>query len=275
MLSKAIRERLNQSYRWSILDPDILLLPGIVTALNIAYQAFAAPGDAVVAQPPVYFHFLRDPVQHGRILLDPPLVPHGDRYEVDFDRLEQSITPNARVFVLCNPHNPVGRVFTEGELTKIAEICLRHDLVLCSDEIHCDLVYPPHRHIPIASLDPEIEARTITLMAPSKTYNVAGLECGYAIIKNPDLRKKWKDFCYGLIPGVNIAGHVAAVAALREGQEWLDQVLVYLKKNRDYAINFVREQMPSIRIFEAEATYLAWMDCSQTGIPGNPADFFQ
>jgi cystathionine beta-lyase len=274
MLSAAIRERLYRLYRWPILDPDIIFLPGIVTALNIAYQTFTVPGEAIVAQPPVYFHFLRDPVQHGRILLDPPLVPYADRYEIDFDRLEQSITPNARLFVLCNPHNPVGRVFTINELTKIAELCLRHDLILCSDEIHCDLVYPPHRHIPIASLDPEIEARTVTLMAPSKTYNVAGLGCGYAIIKNQDLRKKWKDFSYGLIPGINIAGQVAALAALSDGQEWLDQVLVYLRENKDYVLSYVREQIPSIRMFEMEATYLAWLDCRQTGILGNPADFF-
>ena len=274
MLSRMLRERLYKLYRWEVLDPDILFVPGIVTALNVAYQTFAGPGESIVAQPPVYFHFLRDPEHHGRVLLDPPLVPNGDRYEIDFDRLERTITPNTRLFVLCNPHNPVGRVFTEAELTGIAEICLRHNLILCSDEIHCELVYSPHRHIPIASLDPEIEARTITLMAPSKTYNVAGLECGYAIIKNPELRKKWKNFCYGLIPGVNIAGHVAALAALKDGQEWLDQALAYLRGNRDFVSEYVREQMQPIRMLNVEATYLAWLDCRNTGLTENPADFF-
>lgn len=273
-LGQAIRERLYQEYRWDISEPDIIFVPGIVTALNIAFQAFASPGEAVVAQPPVYFHFLRDPVHHGRALLDPPLVRYGNRYEIDFDRLEHALTPSARIFALCNPHNPVGRVFTREELTKIAEICLRHNLILCSDEIHCDLVYPPHRHIPVASLDPEIEARTITLMAPSKTYNVAGLECGYAVISNPELRGKWKDFSYGMIPGVNISGHTAALAALREGQEWLDQVLVYLRGNRDLLDDYIRENMPSIRMCDVEATYLAWLDCSEADISGNPADFF-
>jgi cystathionine beta-lyase len=274
LLSRALQERMQRLYRWTIYDPDIVFLPGIVTGLNIAFQAFAAAGEAVVAQPPVYFHFLRDPLRHGRILKDPPLVPRGDRYEIDFDRLERAITPNTKLFVLCNPHNPVGRVFTEAELSGIADLCLRHDLILCSDEIHCELVYPPHRHIPIASLDPEIEARTVTLMAPSKTYNIAGLECGYAVIKNPALRKKWKDFSYGLIPGVNIAGHVAALAALKEGQEWLDQLLAYLQGNRDYVFDYIREQMPSIRMRSVEATYLAWLDCGGTGISGNPSEFF-
>jgi cystathionine beta-lyase len=273
MLGRALQDRMHRLYGWAISDRDIIFIPGIVTGLNIAFQAFAAPGEAVVAQPPVYFHFLRDPVRHGRILLDPPLVPNGDRYEIDFDRLERAITPITRIFVLCNPHNPVGRAFTEGELTKIAEICLRHNLILCSDEIHCDLVFPPHCHIPIASLDPEIEARTITLMSPSKTYNLAGLECGYAVIKNPELRKNWKDFSYGMIPGVNIAGHVAALAALNEGGEWLEQALEYLQRNRDDLFEYVHEQIPSIRMTRVEATYLAWLDCRETGIK-NPVEFF-
>jgi cystathionine beta-lyase len=254
MLGRALQDRMHRLYGWFISDRDIIFIPGIVTGLNIAFQAFAAPGEAVVAQPPVYFHFLRDPVRHGRVLLDPPLVPNGDRYEIDFDRLERTITPMTRLFVLCNPHNPVGRAFTEGELTKIAEICLRHNLILCSDEIHCDLVFPPHRHIPIASLGPEIEAQTITLLSPSKTYNLAGLECGYAVIKNPELRKKWKDFSYGLIPGVNIAGHVAALAALNEGGEWLEQAMEYMQRNRDDLFAYVREQIPSIRMTRMEAT---------------------
>lgn len=274
MLSRAIQERMHRLYRWDIQDPDILYVPGIVTALNIAYQIFAGAGEGIVAQPPVYFHFLRDPEHHGRILLDAPLVPNGDRYEIDFDRLERAIKPNARLFVLCNPHNPVGRVYTEAELSRIADICLRHNLILCSDEIHCELVYPPHRHIPIASIDPEIAARTVTLMAPSKTYNVAGLECGYAVITNPELRKKWKDFSYGLIPGVNIAGHVAALAALSAGQEWLDQALAYLQGNRDFLFAYIHENMPSIRMFAVEATYLAWLDCRPAQLRQNPADFF-
>jgi cystathionine beta-lyase len=252
----------------------VVFLPGIVTGLNIAFQAFCNPGEGILAQPPVYFHFLRDPVRHGRVLQDPPLVQNGDSYEIDFDRFEKAITGQTRIFVLCNPHNPVGRVYTKAELEHMAKICLRHRLVLCSDEIHCDLVYAPHRHIPIATLSREVEDRTITLMAPSKTYNIAGLECGYAIIANSELRNNWKDFSYGLIPGVNIMGHVAALAGVKEGQDWLDQVLAYLQANRDYLSSFLRENMPSIRMSRVEATYLAWLDCRGIDALKNPAEFF-
>jgi cysteine-S-conjugate beta-lyase len=274
-LTVAILDRLQRLYGWQASAQSIVFLPGIVTGLNIAFQTFAAQGDAVLAQPPVYFHFLRDPVQHGRILQSPPLVQKGDSYEIDFDRFERAITKETRLFVLCNPHNPVGRVFSRAELEQIAETCLRHNLLIISDEIHCDLVYAPHRHIPIAALGPEIEDRTITLMAPSKTYNIAGLECGYAIITNPDRRNRWKDFSYGLIPNANIMGHVAALAGLEEGQEWLDQVLVYLRGNRDFLVDFLCEKMPEIRMSRVEATYLGWLDCRGIGmIRTHPAEFF-
>ena len=146
-LTRVLQERMRQLYGWRISEPEIVFLPGIVTGLNIAFQAFSDPGEGILAQPPVYFHFLRDPVLHGRILQDPPLVKNGDNYEIEFDQFERAITNRTRVFVLCNPHNPVGRVFSRQELESIAEICLRHGLIIISDEIHCDLIYPPHRHI--------------------------------------------------------------------------------------------------------------------------------
>jgi cysteine-S-conjugate beta-lyase len=272
MLTELVQHRLKALYGWETTEPTYL--PGIVTGLNVAFQAFAAPGEAVVAQPPVYFHFLRDPVQHGRVLQDVPLVLNGDGYEVDFDRLESSITAQTRIFALCNPHNPAGRVFTRMELEKIAEICLRRRLVICSDEIHCDLVFPPFRHVPIATLSPEVEAATVTLMSPSKTYNIAGLDCGYALIKNPQLQKSWRAVSSGIVPMVNIMGHVAALAALSGGQEWLDQVLIYLQKNRDFLSDFLRAKMPAFRMCKVEATYLAWIDCGKSGIRGNPSEFF-
>jgi cysteine-S-conjugate beta-lyase len=274
MLAETIQERLKRLYGWEVTEPEIVFLPGIVTGLNIAFQAFADPGDAVLAQPPVYFHFLRDPVQHGRVLQAPPLERAGDTYEIDFDRFEKAITKETRVFVLCNPHNPVGRVFTRSELERLADICLRHNLVVCSDEIHCDLVYPGHHHIPFASISPEVENRTVTLMSPSKTYNIAGLECGYAVIRNHDLRKKWREVSFGLIPGVNIMGHVAALAGLSRGQDWLDQVLAYLQGNSDFLGGYLSEKMPGIRMCKVEATYLAWLDCSGTGMIKNPSEFF-
>jgi cystathionine beta-lyase len=255
-------------------EDEILLLPGVVAGLNIAIQAYAAPGEPILAQPPVYFHFLRDPVHHGRALIDPPLARRGDSYEIDFDRFEHSIKTPTRVFILCNPHNPVGRVYTQAELERLADICLRHQVIICSDEIHCDLVFPGYRHIPIATVSPEVAGRTVTLMAPSKTFNVAGLECGYAIIKDRDLRRAWQNASYGIVPGVNIMGQVAALAALKDGQEWLDQILVYLQGNRDYLAGYLRQNMPTIRMCRTEATYLAWLDCRDAGIPANLSEFF-
>jgi cystathionine beta-lyase len=273
-LKAAIRERLRGLHQWEVGDEEILFLPGIVSGLNIAIQSFAAPGEGVLVQPPVYFHFMRDPVHHGRMVQDPPLVRAGDTYEIDFDRFEESITDRTRLFILCNPHNPVGRAFTRAELERIAEVCLRHRLILCSDEIHCDLLFPDKRHISIASLSPEIADCTVTLLSPSKTYNLAGLGCGYAIIRNRKLRQEWQKVSFGIVPAVNVMGHAAALAALTEGQEWLNQLMVYLHGNRDFLAGFIRNRLPSITMCRMEATYLAWLDCSHAGIPGNPADFF-
>jgi cystathionine beta-lyase len=273
-LIQALQERMKRLYRWEVEGQEFDFVPGVVPGLNIAFQAFAGPGEGVLVQSPVYFHFLRDPVHHGRVLKDLPLTRKGDTYEIDFDRFESLITDETKMFVLCNPHNPVGRVFTKVELGEIAEICLRKKLIICSDEIHCDLVFEPHRHIPIATLGSEVEKSTVTLMAPSKTFNISGLECGYAIIRNPKLRKRWRNTRYGIVPGINILGQVAALAGLREGQQWLEQVLVYLRENRDYLMDYIRDEMSSIRICTIEATHLAWLDCTNSGIGGNPAEFF-
>lgn len=273
-LRKVIQERLKRLYQWEVQDEEIIFLPGLVTGLNLSFQAYAGPGDGVLVQPPVYHHFVKDPIAHGRALIDPPLIQKGDTYEIDFHAFEKAITDRTRVFILCNPHNPVGRVYTRKELEKVGEICLRHKLVICSDEIHCDLLYPGYFHIPMATVGPEAAHRTVTLMAPSKTYNLAGLSCGFAVIKNPELRKTWEATSLGLIPGVNIMGQVAALAAFKDGQEWLGQVLLYLKGNRDFLSQFVKERVPQIRMTKMEATYLAWLDCKDAWIPGNPSDFF-
>jgi cystathionine beta-lyase len=273
-LCQAIRLRLKSLYAWEIQEENLFFLPGLVTGLNFAFQAFAAPGEGVLVQPPVYHHFLRDPVNHGRALSDPPLVQKGDSYEVDFETFEDRITPQTKIFILCNPHNPVGRVYTRKELETMAEICLRHRLIICSDEIHCDLLYPGYRHIPIASLSPEVAGRTVTLMAPSKTYNLAGLRCGFAVIQDKSLGETWKRTTQGLNPGMNSMGQIAALAGYQEGQEWLNQVLAYLTENRDFLYRYVAEKLPGVRMSRMEGTYLAWLDCRNAGIAGNPFQFF-
>ena len=273
-LCRFICEKLMRLYGWEVKEEEIFFLPCLVAGLNLSYQAFAEPGEGVLVQPPVYHHFIKDPVIHDRRLMDPPLVPKGDTYEIDFDAFEKAITDQTRMFVLCNPHNPVGRVFTRTELSKLAEICLRRNLVMVSDEIHCDLLFPGYRHVPLASLGPEAAARTVTLMAPSKTYNLAGLNCGFAIIQSPGLQKIWRKACAGLVPSANIMGHAAALAGFRDSGEWLEQVLAYLKGNYDFLRGYAAGNWPGVRMTRMEGTYLAWLDCREAGIPGNPFEFF-
>jgi cysteine-S-conjugate beta-lyase len=274
LLRPLICQRLQRLYGWSLQEEELFFLPGLVCGLNLSFLACTSRTEGVLVQPPVYHHFVKDPVHHGRLLIDPPLVQRGETYEIDFEAFERSITPQTRVFVLCNPHNPVGRVYSRQELASLAEICLRHRLTLCSDEIHCDLLYPPFRHIPVATLSPEVADSSITLMSLSKTYNLAGLGFAFAIIRNPDLQKAWKDTGWGIVPHTTIMGHVASLAAIQEGGEWLAQVLLYLEENRDFLFRYVQERLPGIRMTRVEGTYLAWLDCRQAGIPGDPFDFF-
>ncbi|HVN98385.1 MAG TPA: MalY/PatB family protein [Syntrophorhabdaceae bacterium] len=273
-LIDVIVSRLKKLYRWNVSEEHIVFVPGVVTGLNFAFQIFANPGDGVLIQPPVYSHFITDPIVRGRTIVDPPLVQKGPRYEIDFETFERAISAGTKIFVLCNPHNPVGRVFDRNELAKLAEICLKHGLLICSDEIHCDLLYPGNHHIPIATLAEEVAERTITFMSPSKTFNLAGLKCSFAIIRNQEMRERWITASQGLIPHVNIMGLTAALAGFKDGQEWLDQCLEYLHGNRDYLAQYVRDKLPSISMGKMEATYLAWLDCRQSGIPGNPFQFF-
>jgi cystathionine beta-lyase len=273
-----IVERMQRLYGWHIQPEDIVFVPGVVVAFNLACSALATPDGAVLVQPPVYYPFLHAPENAGMLRQDSELTfcPGGD-YEIDFEAFENTISDQTRLFILCNPHNPVGRVFRPHELSKIAEICLMKGVVICSDEIHCDLVYAGYQHVPIASLDPEIAQHTITLMAPSKTYNIPGLQFSFAIIQNQELRKRYQHAGKGLAGWINIMGWVAAQAAYQHGQEWLDQLLLYLQANRDYLYNYVQSELPGICMFKPEATYLAWLDCRAVDVEAartDPYHFF-
>jgi cystathionine beta-lyase len=269
-------DRLLKRYGWKVQPEALVLLPGVIAGFNMAARAVASPGDGILMQLPVYPPILRlpDNVKMSRDGAD--LVRGTDgRYTVDLDGVERAITPRTRMFLLCNPHNPVGRVFTREELARLAAICLRHGLVICADEIHGELVYPGHRHVPIASLDPEIEARTITLMAPSKTFNLAGLRCAVAVIPNQALREKFVASRLDMVQTPNILGYTAMLAAYRDGQPWLDELLRYLESNRDFLVKHVRANFPGIDVGVPEATYLAWLDCRKAGIPtDDPFNFF-
>ena len=272
-LYEVIQTRLKTLYGWAVEVEDILFLPGVVVGFNLASHAVGQPGDGVLVQPPVYGPFLSAPGNAGRVCQPAPIRLQGSRYEIDLGVLRNAIDERTRMFLFCNPHNPVGRVYEQGELEALADVCLRHDLTICSDEIHCDLVFSGHHHIPIASLSPEVAQRTVTLMAPSKTFNIAGLKCSFAVIQNPELRARFQAAKAGLVPGVNALGYTAALAAYEEGQEWLDQVLAYLEANRDALARYVAEHLPGMRMIVPEGTYLAWLDCRGLGIQGKPGEF--
>lgn len=275
-LREVLVERMETLYRWKITPEDIVYTPGVVSGFNQAGHAFVSPGEGVLIQTPVYMPFLDVHRKVGGLRLESPLDLNPDgSYSIGWDQFEQSMIDAASMFLLCNPHNPVGRVYTRQELERMAEISLRHNLVICSDEIHCDLIYPDHTHIPIASLDPEIAQQTVTLMAPSKTFNIAGLSFSFAIIQNPEMRKQFIKADKGLAHGVNILGMIAARAAYQEGQEWLAQVLEYLDANRRMLSQFVNEQMPGVKMSLPEGTYLAWLDCREATLGDKPADFFR
>jgi cystathionine beta-lyase len=274
-LRSLLVEHLHRLYGWEVPPEALVFVPGVVSGFNLASFAVTRPGDGLLVQTPVYFPILQVPRNVNLVMNEMQLTWQSDgQYEIDLDLFEATITGRTRVFILCNPHNPVGRVFRRDELERMAEICLRHDLVICSDEIHCDLVFEGHPHLPIASLDPEIAARTITLMAPSKTYNIAGIHASVAIIPNPELRKRFEDARADLVPRLDVLGYAAIVAAYRDGGPWLKQVLRYLQANRDVILHHVGDRLPGISMHCPEGTYLAWLDCRQAALPANPHRFF-
>lgn len=274
-LREILVERLQRLYGWRIAPEAIVFLPGVVIGINLACHALSEPGDGVLVQTPVYPPILRAPANARRAGQEMELTrAPGGHYTVDLDGFERAIRDRTRIFILCNPHNPVGRVFRRDELEGMAQVCLRHDVVICSDEVHCDLLFSESHHLPIASLAPEVAERTITLMAPSKTYNIAGLQCSFAVIPNPELRKKLKAARTGLVECPSILAFAAAVAAYRDGQPWLDVVLRYLEANRGYLLEHAPANLPGITLASPEGTYLAWLDCRGAGIPGEPHEFF-
>ena len=274
-LKELLTARMETLYGWKITPEDITLLPGIVSAFNLVSQAVAEPGTSILIQPPVYPPFFDAPRHAGaRAVFSPIKADNSGEYRIDFSAFEAAIEEDTRLFLLCNPHNPIGRAFTREELLGMAEICLHRGIVICSDEIHSDLIYNGYHHIPIASLDPEIAARTVTLIAPSKTFNIAGLECSALICTNPDLRKRVQAARRGLLGGVNLLGATAAVAAYRFGADWLQEVMEILEGNRDYLMRYLAENIPAIRMAKPEATYLAWLDCRALGLSESPSKFF-
>ncbi len=273
-LNHQVVAMLRQTYDWTVEPEWLVWLPGLVTGLNVACRAVGEDGDDVMTAVPVYPPFLSAPAFSRRKLTKVPLKENDNRWQFDFERLEEMVTARTRMFILCNPHNPVGRVYTRNELTELAAICLRHNIVICSDEIHCGLILDKDKiHVPTATLSPEVAAHTITLMAPSKTFNLPGLGCAFAVISDRTLRRRFKSSMAGIVPRPNVLGYAAAMAAFTECADWQAALLDYLRGNLAAIARAIR-QMPPLSIAPVEATYLAWIDMRASGLK-NPAKFFE
>jgi cystathionine beta-lyase len=273
-LNELVIERMKRLYNWEIEADAIEWLPGLVCGLNLACRAVGQSGDTVISPKPIYPPFISSPRLSEREVCTVPLKETNQHYIIDFEALENSLSDTTRLLLFCNPQNPGGAVYTREELETLAAIIIKHDLYICSDEIHCDLILEQGlEHIPMASINDEIAKRTITLMAPSKTYNIAGLGCSFAIITDPKLRQQFINVRKGIVPDVNLLGYTAAIAAYKDGDEWNKQQLNYLRENRDYLQHEIN-QIPGLKLLPVEATYLAWIDISGAKL-SNPAHFFE
>ncbi len=273
-LTETVVAALSARYGWEIEPSWIVWLPGLVTGLNMACRIAGDSGDAVISSVPVYPPFLTAPGYAGRHLISVPMIRAGTRWQLDMDQLQTPAARAAAMLLLCNPHNPCGRVLSRGELEAIAEFCLANDLLLCSDEIHCDLILDDVKHLPIATLCPAIASRTITLMAPSKTFNIPGLGCAFAVISDAAVRRRFKQAGNGIVPDINAFGFIACEAAYRHGGPWLEALLDCLRRNRDTTAKVVNDELPGLSMHHVEATYLAWIDTRDLGLK-NPADYFE
>jgi len=262
-------------HNWKIEKDWICFSPGIVPALNFCTLAFTSPGDRIIVQPPVYFPFFSAVESHGRKLVYNQLKESGGNWEMDFDNLINSIDDKTKMLFLSNPHNPLGRVWYPDELSELVDICLANNILIVSDEIHCDLVLPGLNHTPVAKLSEKAAEITITCLAPSKTFNLAGLSTSSVIISNPELRKSFSSVVEKLHVGNgNIFGTVASVAAYTNGAEWLDELVKYLQANVDYVMSFCRDRIPEIIPLRTEATYMIWLDCRSIGMTGKELQNF-
>ena len=255
-------------FKWDIKKEWLIKTPGVVYAIALAIKAFTKEGDSVLIQQPVYYPFSECIHDNNRKLINNQLVYENGKYSIDFDDFEAKIiNENVKLFLLCNPQNPTGRVFTKEELTQLGEICLKHKVIVLSDEIHCDFTYPGHTHTVFASISEEFANNSIICTSPSKTFNMAGMQTSNIFIPNKTIRN-------GFIHELDASGYsqlttlglVACQSAYSNGNEWLKELKTYLKGNLDYARIFIKEKLPEIKLVEPEGTYLIWLDCSNLGV---------
>jgi cystathionine beta-lyase len=264
---QAIIDWQQRRFGWEIQKDWIQFSPGVVTGLNVIVQALTEPGDKIIVQPPVYFPFFSSVENNGRKLILNQLIEKDGVYSIDFEDLESKMKDGAKMLIICSPHNPVGRCWTREELEWIGAKGVEHGVLIVSDEIHCDLVFEPHRHIPLATLSGDIANNTITCIAPSKTFNLAGLFSSSIIIQNDSLRRRFKFAEEKVHLSANLFGITAAEAAYSQGDAWLKELLAYLQSNINLVKDHFAKNLPEITISPAEATYMLWLDFRQLGIP--------
>ena len=264
----AVHNWYKDHFGWEVERRWLIKTPGVVFGLAMAVKAYTKEGEGVLIQQPVYYPFSEVIGDNNRVLVNNSLKNMDGHYEIDFEDFEKKIVENnVKLFILCNPHNPVGRVWTKEELLKLGEICVKHDVVVVSDEIHGDFIYPGHQHTVFASLSDEIADITITCTAPSKTFNLAGLQISNIFISNTNLRRKFrKEVAAAGYSQVNIMGMVSCQAAYEEGKEWLDQLKDYLAENLDFVRTYLKENIPKVKLIEPEGTYLIWLDFREMGL---------
>ena len=275
-LHEAIVQHLADYQSWAVNPSDINFVSGVVTGFTHAIYSLTEPGNSVLIQTPVYPPILKAPAATNRQCVQNSLIQRQDgKYEIDFDDFKRKAASGVKLFILCNPQNPVGRVFTREELTQMAEICLENDILICSDEIHADLLFSGYQHLPIANLSPEVADKTVTYFAPSKTYNLAGLSTSIYVTQNPELKKRLCNTFPMLLGHPNILGLHAARAAYQDGRQWLHELLAYLESNRDYLVDFVQHELPGIDMWKPEGTFLGWLDCRALGLESPHAFFLE
>ncbi len=268
---RAIMDWMKKRHNWEIKKEWLLTTSGVVSAIKLAVLAYTEPGDQVIIQPPVYPPFFSSVENNGRQIVLNRLKEENGHYTIDFDQLETLVNARTKLMILCSPHNPIGRVWTRDELVKIGEFCLRNNILLVSDEIHSDIIYKDYTHVSIASLDPEIARNTITCIAPSKTFNVAGLATSIVIIPDKANFDRYNNMMNSIGMGTtNIFGITALTAAYKYGEDWLEELIDYLQGNLDFLEKFLIERISRIKLIKPEGTFLVWLDCRGLGI--NPKE---